>query len=79
MCFLNSQECIKIDNLLSSSFNFDNGLRQSDLLFPLLFNLVLKWVICKMQQTKVGLSLAKTYNTFTYADDIDIIAGNKKN
>jgi hypothetical protein len=43
---------------------------------PLLFNLVLEYVIRKAQGNQVGLKLNGTHQLFVYADDMNLLGDN---
>ena len=50
-CLDGTQGKVRIWNCLSSSFPFENGLKQRDALLLLLFNFALEYAIRKLQET----------------------------
>ncbi|KAL2751646.1 craniofacial development protein 2-like, partial [Vespula maculifrons] len=57
VCLKDTKDTVKISNQMSEIFNIHNQLKQGDVLSPLLFNLVLRYVIKKMQESEGGLRL----------------------
>jgi hypothetical protein len=67
---------VHISKHLSDSFPTQNGLKQRDALFPLLFNLPLEYAIRKLQENQVGLKLNWTHQLLAYADDVNLLGDN---
>lgn len=63
---------------MSEIFNIHNQLKQGDVLSPLLFNLVLRYVIKKMQESEGGLRLNGITQLLTYVNDIALLGNNKE-
>jgi hypothetical protein len=61
---------------LSDSFPIQNGLKQGDVLSPLLFNFSLEYAIRKVQETQVRLKLNGTHQLLAYADDVNLLGDN---
>jgi hypothetical protein len=57
-------------------FPVQNGLKQGDALFPLLFNLALEYAIRKVKENHMGLKLSKMHQLLVYADDVRLLGDN---
>jgi hypothetical protein len=64
--------CVKIQND-SESFETRQGLRQEDVLYTLLFNVVLEVIVRRANLQKTGTIYNKETQLLAYADDIDIV------
>ena len=54
---------------MSSSFHIENGLKQGDVLSPILFNFALEYAIRRVQE----LDTNATHQVLTYVDDVSLI------
>lgn len=62
----------------SDSFNIRKGLRQGDPMSPVLFNIILEWVLRESKTSTNGTILDKKHQCLAYADDIAIITRTKQ-
>jgi hypothetical protein len=65
--------CVKIQNDCSESFETRQGLRQGDVLYTLLFNVVLEVIVRRTNLQTTGTIYNKETQLLAYADDIDIV------
>jgi hypothetical protein len=72
MCLNETYSKVRIGKYLSESY-IQNGLKQSDVLPPLIFNFTIEYAIRKVYEHQVGLKLNGTNQLLAYTEDVSLL------
>ena len=73
--YLNTEACVKINNILTEWFLVNCGVRQGDNLSPTLFSLFINDLANAIKSLNVGIKVGnKLVNILLYADDMVLVA-----
>lgn len=74
----NSKCKVKVENEYSATFEVKTGVRQGDGLSPILFNIALEEALKEVNKTNLGIKIIKNISVLAFADDVVILAENKR-
>jgi hypothetical protein len=76
LCLNETYSKVHIGKYLSDNIPIQYGLKQADVLSPLLFDFALEHAIRKVHQNQMGLKLHGTHQVLAYADDVNLLGDN---
>ena len=75
VCLAETYSRVRVGKNLSDMFPIRNGLKQGDVLLPLLFNFTLEYFIRRVQVNQDGLKLNGTHQLLVYTDHVNMLGG----
>jgi len=76
-CLNETYRRVLVGKHMCDMFPIKNGLKQGDVLSPLLFNVALEYTIREVQVNQDGLKLNCTHHVLVYGDDVNILGGSE--
>ena len=78
VCLEGARSRVSVGGQHSDAFAVNSGLRQGDGLSPLLFNLVLEWVVRAIENIPGGVNFGGPIKNLGYADDLDLMGESRE-
>jgi hypothetical protein len=81
LLYMYTNQALKVNwnGIISNEFKAQNGVKQGGVLSPLLFNVYIDELLCRLRKSGIGCHVGPFYSSaFGYADDICIIANSIK-
>ena len=73
LCLTETYSRIRVGKNLSDIFPIRNGLKQGDVLSPLLFNFAVDYAFRRVQKNQSGLKLNGTHQLLVYTDYVNVL------
>ena len=77
MCLAEMYSRVRAGENLYDIFPIRNGLKQGDVLSPLLLNFALEYIIRRVQVHQDGLKLNGTHQLLVYVDVVNMLGGSE--
>jgi hypothetical protein len=78
MCLSETCSTVRVGKNFVRHVTYKNGLKQGDVLSPLLFNVALEYIVWRVRVIQDGLKLNSTHQLLVYADDFNTYIGRKR-
>jgi len=75
-CLYETYSRVRVDKHLSDTFAIKNGLKQGDVLSPLLFNFAVENAITEFQAHQEGFKTNGKHHLLIYARDVNLVGKN---
>jgi hypothetical protein len=76
VCLTETYSKVLVGKHLSNNFTIQNGLKQWNVLLPLLFNFSFAYTIRKIKKNRVRPKLKGAHQLLVYADDVNLLGDN---
>ena len=75
-----TDSCVRINNMYTEFFNINCGVRQGDVISPILFSIFINDLVAGINEINLGINIMNSVLAcLLYADDLVIFAENETN